>query len=115
MLKTLSPITVHTYYKEGEKTKTFYYKPTDPEFEVLIKENLEKKCKFLNVAINEIDFKAEKLTLKNEKIIKFKNTIIKGWTGIYRLKTSQEIFDVLMDWGIGARNSQGFGVLENIK
>jgi len=47
------------------------------------------------------------------RLIKFqKETVIKTWSGIYPLKGLIELIKLAFDWGLGAKNSQGFGMIE---
>jgi CRISPR-associated endoribonuclease Cas6 len=48
----------------------------------------------------------------NERIVYFKHTVIKGYTGIYRLTGSPELIKVTYDAGLGAKSSEGFGMWE---
>lgn len=113
-IKMLSPVTVYsTFYKE-EKRKTYYYSPFEKEFALLLKENLVKKyISFYKHPIN-FDFEIKPCSVnKNlEKIIFYKGTVIKGWLGNYSLKSTPEIIKFSYHTGLGAKNSQGFGMFE---
>ncbi|MBC7189418.1 hypothetical protein H5U35_04285, partial [Candidatus Aerophobetes bacterium] len=39
-------------------------------------------------------------------------TLIKGWMGTYRLEGNPELIKFSYDAGLGAKNSQGFGMYE---
>jgi CRISPR-associated endoribonuclease Cas6 len=54
----------------------------------------------------------EKVSNRNHHILSFKDTIIKAWSGLYRLEGSEELMRVAFDCGLGAKNSQGFGMIE---
>jgi CRISPR-associated endoribonuclease Cas6 len=114
LFKCLSPITVYNTAKINNKIKTIYYKPNDREFKELVENNIKNKSRILDISIDRLEFLPEKFSIKNEKIINYKNTIIKGWTGIYRINANEEIKKMIMDWGIGTKNSQGFGMMEVI-
>jgi len=114
-IKMLSPLTVYsTLYKEGEKKKTYYYSPFEKEFKVLIRENLRKKYISFYKKDLKFDFEIEplKVNKKCEEIIIYKNTVIKGWLGIYEIRGTPEIIRFAYDVGLGSKNSQGFGMFE---
>ncbi|MGC8977429.1 MAG: CRISPR-associated endoribonuclease Cas6 [Candidatus Ratteibacteria bacterium] len=113
-IKMISPLTVYsTLYKE-EKRKTYYYSPFEKEFGVLIKENLGKKYEAFYKEKKKITFeiKPEKVNKNCEKIILYKGTVVKGWLGIYNIYAEKEIIKFAYDTGLGAKNSQGFGMFE---
>jgi CRISPR-associated endoribonuclease Cas6 len=118
MVRTLSPITAYSTLRAGDgKKKTYYYSPFEAEFSKLIGENLLKKYTFLNNRPppgNDQSFtiKPEKVSNRNQHIIMFKDTVIKAWSGIYRLEGSPELIQIAFDTGLGSKNSQGFGMIE---
>ena len=121
VIKTLSPITVYsTLLTPQGKKKTYYYSPFEKEFNELLKANLQRKFKAIyGMEPTEKDdiFEIEplKVSVKNEAIIKYKGTIIKGWTGIYKMKISKSYFDIAYNTGLGSKNSQGFGMIEVVR
>ncbi len=38
--------------------------------------------------------------------------LIKGWLGVYRVKSHPELIKLAWDAGIGSKNPQGFGMFE---
>ncbi len=121
IVRALSPITVYSTLltPEGRK-KTYYYNPFEKEFEELLRDNLRRKFKAIySIPPDEEDdiFKIEPLRVsaRNEAIIKYKGTVIKGWTGIYKLKISEKYFDIAYNTGLGSKNSQGFGMVEVVR
>ncbi len=52
--------------------------------------------------------------MQRMKIINYKDTIIKGYTGKLRLSGPKELLQLAVDGGIGSKNSQGFGCVEVI-
>ncbi|MBC7262393.1 MAG: CRISPR-associated endoribonuclease Cas6, partial [Chloroflexi bacterium] len=50
-----------------------------------------------------------------EAIVLFKGTVIKGWTGLYELNLPEPYFSLAYDAGLGAKNPQGFGMVEVVK
>ena len=123
IVRALSPITVYSTVKtpDGRK-KTYYYNPFEKEFEDLLLKNLLRKLsvwtgKIMNLSEKPKDcyIKPYKVSKRNERIIIYKDTVIKGWDGLYELKLSPELFQIAFDAGLGAKNSQGFGCVEFVK
>lgn len=114
LVKTLSPITVYsTLISMDNKKKTYYYSPFEEDFERLVIENLSKKLRALTgEEIKEGSVKPVRVTSKNQRIVLYKGTVIKGWDGIYELRLPKPLFDLAFDTGLGSKNSQGFGCVE---
>ena len=92
------------------------YKPKEKEFSTLIEANARKKYSL----IKEKDAKDLSLELKpvhfsvkeNLCVIKFKQTPIEAYTGIFELSGSKELIEATYDAGLGDRNPEGFGMWE---
>ncbi len=116
-IKMLSPITVYsTLTKTDGKKKTYYYNPYEREFAEQITENLRKKYVILrgNDEGFVFEIKPKNVKSRDEKIIIYKQTVIKGWMGTYTVKGSIDVLKTAYDTGIGSKNSQGFGMFEII-
>jgi CRISPR-associated endoribonuclease Cas6 len=123
-VKTLSPITVYSTLQSVEgKKKTYYYSPFESDFSQLVKKNLAKKYSLIKEenSLNKKNtsdrgdsflIKPMKVSNRNEHIIFFKGTVIKAWSGIYKMDGPTEYLQVAFDTGLGAKNSQGFGMIE---
>ncbi len=117
-IRTLSPITVHsTLMKPEGKNYTVYYHPKEHEFKEQVHQNLLRK--YTAIAGQPLLPRNEsvpfRLRVKNEPklhIIQYKQTIIKGYTGIFDIEGPPELLQVGWDAGFGDRNSQGFGVVQ---
>lgn len=112
-VKALSPITVYSTFNtfEGRK-KTYYYSPYEKEFSINIKMNLLNKYQSLyNLLPKDESFSIECKNTPVEKIIKYKDFIIKGYTGIFELEGSKELIEMAFCAGLGSKNSQGFGLI----
>ena len=116
-IKTLSPITIYKTIIKNNKKYTQYLFPEDPEFNNLIKENIKKKYAIIKgitdpTEIPEISFHLTPIDTKI-KILKYKNFIIKGIEGILEINTNNiKVLQEIYDAGLGAKNSQGFGMFE---
>jgi len=115
LVKALSPITVYsTLSAPNGKRKTYYYSPFEAEFETLIIENLNKKYRALTgkKASFSGSIKPFKVSSRNQRIVLYKGTVIKGWDGVYELSLPPELFYLAFEAGLGSKNSQGFGCIE---
>lgn len=114
-IRMLSPVTIYSTlsHPDGRK-KTYYYSPYETEFRQLISENVVKKFRayFSRAPQGSISLTPLKVNPSNQKIVLYKGTIIKGWTGIYELSGDPELMKMAYDAGLGGKNSQGFGCFE---
>lgn len=114
-IRMLSPVTIYSTlsHSDGRK-KTYYYSPFEEEFSRLISENARKKFKaFYNKEPKgEIRLAPLKVNNGNQKIVSYKETVIKGWTGVYELRGDPGLMKIAYDTGLGGKNSQGFGCFE---
>jgi CRISPR-associated endoribonuclease Cas6 len=46
------------------------------------------------------------------RILEYRGTVIKGWTGLFKLDLPEPFFLLAYDSGLGSKNSQGFGMVE---
>ncbi|MFW6129843.1 MAG: CRISPR-associated endoribonuclease Cas6 [Atribacterota bacterium] len=118
-INLLTPITVYsTLMKADGSKKTYFYKPYEKEFEELIRNNIYKKYKaYYKKLPSENNFQLEYISRnpKDRIGIKYKNFYIEGWRGKYRINSSPELIKFAYDAGLGAKNSQGFGMFEVLK
>ncbi|MCX8059387.1 MAG: CRISPR-associated endoribonuclease Cas6 [Spirochaetes bacterium] len=116
-IKFLSPVTIHSTIRlpDGSK-KCIYYKPIDNHFKTLIEKNLIKKFitlykrEPLNTEINIIPIYFS--VKRNFHLIKFKDTPIEAFDGIFELNGSDELIKLSYETGLGDKNSEGFGLWE---
>src|SRR5215207_986795 len=117
-IKALSPITAYSTLNtpEGRK-KTYYYAPQEGEWSEALISNLKRKAKALEWTTNvdedlkEAWVRPYKVKSGDQKILTFKGTLIKGWTGLYEVKLPEPYFRLAYDAGFGAKNAQGFGMV----
>ena len=117
-LKALSPITVYsTLTKADGARKTYYYAPQEGEWNEAILANLARKSRSLDWQTDpERDLEGSwvrpcKVSNRDHKILDFKGTVIKGWTGLYEAKLPEPYLRLAYDAGLGSKNSQGFGMV----
>lgn len=108
---TLSPITV---YKTDETHHTTYFSPHDAAFAAYVRENARRK--FTAYFGREPDLTGFDMVPMEERdhtvTIDFKGTMIRGYSGRFRLLGTGELLRFLYDAGIGSKNSEGFGMIE---
>jgi CRISPR-associated endoribonuclease Cas6 len=111
IIRTLSPITVYKTFENGKKYYR-YYTPMEPEFEELIKENLKKKYELITGDTIK-EFPISITPIKTKKVLlKYENFPIEAYEGTFKIKTDPDMFKIVYDAGLGAKNSQGFGMME---
>ncbi|MGC8892683.1 MAG: CRISPR-associated endoribonuclease Cas6 [Candidatus Saccharicenans sp.] len=114
LIETLSPITVYRTGEKDGKAFTYYYSPSEAEFNKLILLNLLRKYRALtgnNLTLDEKTYIKPVKISSRENILYFKDTIIKGWSGTFELSIPKELFPLAFSCGLGAKNSQGFGCI----
>ena len=113
-IKMLSP--VMAYETERHSGKTIYYSPWDDIFSDLLRINLEKKYLLLTgKELQNSDFEIIPIGPRDKryrKILNYKNTVIKGWLGIYKLRGEKRLIETAYDTGLGPKTPQGFGCFE---
>jgi len=113
-VKMLSPIVVYSTLLTGNgKKKTYYYSPYEKEFATLIDKNLRKKYEALyGKKPRARELKMKPLGKQKDRIVKYRDTIIKGWMGRFILNGNKKLLNLAYHSGLGSKNSQGFGIFE---
>lgn len=118
-IRMLSPVCVDLGVWEDGKSKTKYLDPMDPRFNYYLTKNFQRK--FEAVTEESTDSGIFLLPpenfelLKNKYVTRFVDGIyVTGWKGQFKLKGSPNNLKFLYDTGLGARNSQGFGMFQII-
>ena len=125
-VRTLSPITVHrTLYTAEGRRKTYFPSPHEWDFVELVLDNLERKAAALGLDVDELRRGREEgrcsvaplgVSSRDLKVFKLPHpgggTVVKAWTGLYKLRLPEPIFWLAYDAGLGDRNAQGFGMVE---
>ena len=119
VIKMLSPVVAYNTVKKGSGSRTVYFSPWDEWFSELVRINLERKYQLVyGQSIQNGDIRIEPLGPRDErycKVLQYKDTVIKGWNGIYRLKGDRRLIKVAYETGLGSKNSQGFGCFEVVQ
>ncbi|MEJ7631048.1 MAG: CRISPR-associated endoribonuclease Cas6 [Rubrobacteraceae bacterium] len=117
-VKTLSPITTYsTLTAPSGAKKTYYYSPQEDEWSAALVANIVRKAKSLGWEADvEGDLEGAwmrpyRVKAADQKILRFKGTVIKGWTGLYETNLPEPYFRLAYDTGFGSKNPQGFGMI----
>lgn len=114
-VKMVSPICV---YRTSEDKHVTFFSPEDLTFFELVNDNFKRKyaAAFKENAkedIEDIVLSVERFNSRDKYITKYKNYFyIEAWKGIYSLSGAPDYLTFLYDTGLGAKNSQGFGMFE---
>lgn len=118
-IKMLSPLTVH---RTNENHFTHYFSPLDPDFGEEIHRNFARKyhaftgempTSGITITASAVSSKDKYVTLyKKADSTGGKDIYITGWRGEYELKGRPDYLTFLYYCGLGARNSDGFGMFE---
>ncbi len=122
IVKALSPITAYSTLQTPDgKKKTYYYAPQEKEWSESLVSNVARKAKALEWSAD-IDedlkgayVKPRKVGKTDQQILNFKGFWIKGWTGVYEVNLPEPYFRLAYDAGFGAKNSQGFGMVQKLE
>ncbi|HKM39097.1 MAG TPA: CRISPR-associated endoribonuclease Cas6 [bacterium] len=119
LCRAMSPVTVYSTVKTADgRKKTYYYHPQEAEFAQLVENNLRKKAQALeipDVDQRPICLQSARVQAKDQKVVFYGRTVVKGWLGRFHLSGDPTMLKLALNAGIGAKNSQGFGMLQLIK
>jgi CRISPR-associated endoribonuclease Cas6 len=110
-IRMISPICV---YRTLDTGYTNYWKPTNEEFYEAVSDNFKRKYAAATGTMLEegITLRRACVTEKDKYFTKYKDTYIEAWKGQYILSGKPEYLNFLYDCGLGAKNSQGFGMFK---
>lgn len=113
VVKTLSPVTIHSTLTSSDgKKKTYYYSPNESDFSSQIKANLLRKSEaFGNQDRISQNFGIKAITKPKHRTVNYKGFIIVAWDADFRISGEKELLKLALNWGLGARNAQGFGMI----
>ncbi|NLZ38293.1 MAG: CRISPR-associated endoribonuclease Cas6 [Firmicutes bacterium] len=111
---SLSPIVLYsTLFRPDGRKYTCYYQPLEPDYNILLTENLKKKYRaFWNSEPPAAELDVQTINTPKLHIVKYKGTIIKGYSGKLLLSGPQKLLQMAVDAGLGSKNSQGFGCVK---
>jgi len=133
LLRTLSPITLYSTLRRGDgRPYTVYYEPQETAFSEQIASNLRKKQAALaGTAEKNCPGERDDAEVSQDPLLRFRpvgrvhrvtgffspgDTFpVKGWDGLFRLEGPQELLQLALDAGLGAKNSSGWGCVELVR
>ncbi|MEM3448481.1 MAG: CRISPR-associated endoribonuclease Cas6 [Nitrososphaerota archaeon] len=114
-IRMLSPVTTYsTLLTPDGRRKTYYYSPMEKEFRDLLNRNALKKYQLLYGRALKGPLQVEPIRVK-ESIVMYKDTVVRGWTGCFKLDGPKTLIKTVYDAGLGSKNSEGFGMFEVIE
>ena len=111
--RTCSPVVAYVTEEDG---KTRFFSPEEPEFYGLVTANARRKWERLHGPGAAFDLwvaPAENARFRKQ-VTRFKTTRITAWDGSFLLTGDPAVLDLLYQVGLGAKSSQGFGMIELI-
>lgn len=114
-IRMLSPLTIHSTDKETGKTT--FFEPWNEDFVHFIEQNYRGKYQqvFGVEPEEKLQIKPMQAENKGRYVTRYKKFHITGWRGEFELSAEPKGLRLLYDIGLGARNSQGFGLFDVIK
>jgi CRISPR-associated endoribonuclease Cas6 len=117
-VRTLSPITVYSTLTAADgRKKTYYYSPFEEDWEEQLLSNLRRKAKAVGwdkVRLSGLEgahIRPVRVDKRDLRILEYRGTVIKAWTGVYELDLPEPFFLLAYDAGLGSKNPQGFGMV----
>lgn len=104
-----APVTLHETLPDG---RTRYFAPTDEVFPLRLAENLASKLEAAAQPLDPGVACVPRIETLRKRVTSFKGTWISGYTGRFRLACAPETMAFLYYTGLGAGNSQGFGMFD---
>lgn len=117
LVKTLSPVTVYsTMLRPDGRKYTVYFQPGDPDYDIMITANLQKKYKaFYGQQAPEGMVQVKPRGNVKMNLLRYKGIIIKGYSGVLCLDGPQELLQMAVDGGLGSKNAQGMGCVKMLE
>jgi len=112
-VQMLSPITVYQTHTSDGRKRTVYFDPFDSNFQQLISENLRRKYRIIfgeDPCDGAFSIEPVEVSCNDKKILRFRDTVVQGWMGKYRITGDPRLLKIALDAGLGSKNSQGFGL-----
>lgn len=106
--RTLSPVTSYISDDYGNVT---FLKPFMSEYEYYLLLSLNRKLEAMNISYDN-DFKILKFEKIKRGIFAYKNCSYEAYDYIVSIEASELLHNLIMDSGLGSKNSIGFGMVE---
>lgn len=117
-IRMLSPLTVYSTYENryGHK-RTHFFSPFDAVFSDMVEKNFCNKFHsyFQQEPTERVIIRPVHVRERDKVITSFKGFLINAWNGVYEIEAPYDYMKFMYDAGIGAKNSQGFGMFEVVE
>ena len=109
-IRMVSPAVV---YSTDDSGFSHFFSPNDPEFADMIRANAMRKCAHFRLPAPD-GFRLALLpdSRPRKQLSSFKQTVLEGWFANFEMESSAACLDLLYQTGLGAKNSEGFGMFE---
>ena len=107
-LTAVTPVVIHRTLPDGH---TFFFTPEDDEFYEGICNNAARKYESITGQASP-EILLSPLGEFKKTVTKYKDFYITGYTGSFEIKTELKVTEFLYNAGLGEKNSQGFGFVE---
>jgi CRISPR-associated endoribonuclease Cas6 len=109
VMRMRTPVVAYDTLEDGH---TVPYSPTEPKWLSLVRQNARRKGEAFGLPAD-VPFQANAYeeTL-DDRVTRFKGTLVTGYMGDIRIDTDPNLLAVLWSCGLGAKNSQGFGMFD---
>ncbi len=109
---TLSPICVFVKAPSG---KVIPLAPEDEEFSDLLKEGLKRKYQNIYGSEYEMPLNIYHFDKVKKMVCAYKNAYYEAYRCSFQVLASSMMHEIILDTGIGMRNSAGFGMVEKVR
>lgn len=104
----LSPVVA--YATDADK-HTLFFRPDEDRFYAALLHNAERKNRLFQPRVPfDLNIRLLDAKLPASQFSRFKNTYILGWFGRYLLEGDPRVINLLYQTGLGAKNSEGYGL-----
>lgn len=102
--------------KDGNSSKKIYLEPKTNKFQEIIRNHTLQKYEALFGKPYEREFVLHTVGQKpKERVFYYEKGAIKAWYGVYEIKATEEMIEMILDTGLGAHAMQGLGFVEVVK
>ncbi len=122
LLRALSPITAYTTLTAPDgRRKTYYYAPQERDWSASLVASLARKARVLGwegdveEELRGAYVRPHRVRIQDQKVLRYKGTVIKGWTGVYEASLPERYLRLAYDSGLGSKNPAGFGLVEVVR
>lgn len=121
LVHTLSPITVYsTMLRQDGRKYTVYFGQHESAFAEAIRENMRRKLivardslgATVDIPLDPLDFEILPVGRIQKSVVTFKGVSVQAFSGRFQLQGPPAILSWALEFGLGSKNSQGFGCVE---